>query len=111
MLNTATFAPPSLKEVLERINHERVRDGFAPVNHVFYPVNRGFFVDNDLLRITRNSLSSLVVVLPEVGTNYETKIQVKKISMPTKGETLENYLRRIDSILKDLDDHAKFLEL
>jgi hypothetical protein len=111
MMQTIVTAPPTLNEIVEQINRERERDGFKPVNHVFYPVNRGFFVDNDLLRITRNSLSSLVVVLTEVGTNYDTKIQVKKISMPTKGETLENYLRRIDNILKDLDDHAKFFEL
>ena len=111
MFNTVTFAPPSLKETLERINHERVRDGFAPVNHVFYPVNRGFNVDENLLRITRNTLSSIVVDLPQVGTNEIGHIQVKKISMPHNGETIEDYLLRIDSILKDLDDHAKFLEL
>ena len=105
------LAPSSLDEIIERINHERVRDGFAPVNHVFYPVNRGFSVDENLLRITRNTLSSLIVDLPQVGTNAIGHVQVKRISMPTKGETLEDYLNRIDNILKDLDDHAKFVEL
>ena len=105
------LAPSSLDEIIERINHERVRDGFTPVNHVFYPVNRGFSVDENLLRITRNTLSSLIVDLPQVGTNAIGHIQVKRISMPTKGETLEDYLNRIDNILKDLDDHAKFVEL
>lgn len=111
MTQTIVIAPPSLNEILERINRERVRDGFEPVNHVFYPINRGFSVDENILRITRNTLSSLIVDLPEVGTNTIGHIQVKKISMPTKGETLEDYLIRINSILKDLDDHAKFVEL
>jgi len=104
-------APSSLNEIVERINRERVRDGFKPLKNVFYPTNRGFSVDENLLRITRNTLSSLVVDLPQVGTNVIGHVQVKKISMPTKGETLEDYLHRIDSILKDLDEHAKFVEL
>lgn len=78
---------------------------------VFYPVNRGFFVDETILNITRNYLSSLCVQLIQVGTNEDRLVQVKKISMPHKGETIEHYLNRIDSILKDLDDHAKFFEL
>ena len=111
MTQTAIFAPPSLNEVLERINAERKDYVFRPTKHVFYPINMGFFVDESLLSITHNSLSSLVVVLPEVGTNHKTKVQVKRISMPHKGETLGDYLTRIDSIFKDLDDHAKFFEL
>ena len=111
MTQTIVVAPPSLKEALEQINAERKDYVFRPTKHVFYPINMGFFVDESLLSITRNSLSSLVVVLPEVGTNHKTKVQVKRISMPHKGETVENYLGRIDSILKELDDHAKFFEL
>ena len=111
MTQTIVVAPPSLKEALEQINAERKDYVFRPTKHVFYPVNLGFFVDESLLSITRNSLSSIVVVLPEVGTNHNTKVQVKRISMPTKGETIGDYLHRIDSILKDLDDHAKFFEL
>ena len=78
---------------------------------VFYPVNRGFAVNENILNLTRNYLASLCVVLIQVGTNKEALVQVKKISMPHKGEAIKNYLDRIDSILKDLDDHAKFLEL
>lgn len=111
MKQTAIFAPPSLNEVLEQANAERKDYVFRPTKHVFYPVNLGFFVDEYMLSITRNTLSSLVVVLPEVGTNHKTKIQVKRISMPTKGETFGDYLTRINSILKELDDHAKFFEL
>ena len=79
---------------------------------VFYPVNRdGFLVNEEVLAYTRNYLSSLCVQLTQVGTNKNMLVQVKKISMPHKGEAIKDYLDRIDSILKDLDDHAKFLEL
>lgn len=113
MENSATFAPPTLNEIVERINRERKRDGFTPVKQLFYPVNRGFVVSQTILSATKNSLASLCVLLPQVydGEERLAQIQVKKISMPHKGETIEDYLNRIDSILKDLDDHAKFFEL
>lgn len=111
MHNVIVYPPSTLNDVLERLNRERVRDDFTPVKNIFYPVNHGFSVDKNLLKITRNTLSSLVVDLPQVGTNQIGHIQVKKISMPHNGETIEDYLNRIDSILKDLDDHAKFVEL
>ena len=112
MTRTIVVAPPSLKEALEQSAvHGKDYYVFRQSKRVFHPVNCGFSVDENLLKTTRNTLSSLVVDLPLVGTNRTGRVQLKRISMPHKGETLGDYLTRIDSILKDLDDHAKFFEL
>lgn len=98
----------TLVEVIDKMNsHLPEKPNFKLV---FYPVNQGFVINEAVLNITRNYLSSLCVRLIQVGTNEDALVQVKKISMPNKGESIEDYLNRIDSILKDLDDHAKFLE-
>ena len=104
-------APSSLNEIVERINRERVRDDFKPLKNVLYPVNRGFVVNYEVLRITGSTLDSLCILLPQVGQDGCATVQVKKISMPHHNEPILDYLARIDSILKDLDDHAKFVEL
>ena len=112
MKQTAIVAPPSLKEALEQLDvHGKDYYVSRQSKRVFHPVNCGFSVNENLLRTTRNTLSSLVVELPLVGTDKTGLVQVKRISMPHKGETLGDYLSRIDSILKNLDDHAKFFEL
>ena len=98
----------TIVEVIDKMNSRLPEKPDAKL--VFYPVNQGFIVNETILNITRNYLSSLCVRLVQVGTNDDALVQVKKISMPHKGESIENYLKRIDSILKDLDDHAKFLE-
>ena len=69
---------------------------------VFYPVNRGFFVDETILNITRNYLSSLCVQLIQVGTNEDRLVQVKKISMPHKGETFKKGCRLISLNLQSV---------
>lgn len=98
----------AIVEVIDKMNSRLVEKPNPKL--VFYPINRGFVVDENILNLTRNYLSSLCVCLMQVGTNKDALVQVKKISMPHKGESIEDYLERIDAILLDLDDHAKFLE-
>ena len=102
----------SIQETVDKINAECKTPAFAPTKQLFYPINRGFVVSQTILDVTHNSLSALCVLLPQVydGKERLAEVQVKKLSMPHKGETIEGYLHRIDSILKDLDDHGKFVE-
>ena len=101
-----------LQEAVANFNAEHKTPAFVP-KQLFYPINNGFIVNDTLLEATRNSLSALCVLLPQVydGEERLAQIQVKKISMPQKGELIETYLHRIDSILKDLNNNGKFIEL
>ena len=112
MPNNLVVRHSPLQEAVANFNAElKTPSEFTP-KKVFYPVNHGFVVNDTILNLTHNSLSALCVLLPQVndGEKRLVEVQVKKISMPHNGESIEDYLNRIDSILKDLDDHAKFVE-
>ena len=67
-----------------------------------------------LMNITNGNLSkSLVVYLRPAGSKEGKlcEVAVRKIALPKNGETLQGYRFRIEEILKDLDDRAKFVEI
>lgn len=80
----------------------------------FYPVSHGYGISSKLMNITNGNLSKSLVVYLRPAGGKEGKlceVAVRKIALPKSGETLQGYHFRIEEILKDLDDRAKFVEI